>query len=74
MSATSLVTTVTFYPVNPAEATLQERDVPVEVYANTVLDTSAILWFGHPIVGNQVRVELSGAERIALIEALGGTA
>lgn len=46
------------------------NDTLVEVI--TLYGGNTAVWFGRGIDGASVRVELSGAERIALIEALGG--
>ena len=51
---------------------LEVYDLPVTVYL--FYNGGAAIWVGRDLSGTQVRVALTPAERISLIEALGGKA
>lgn len=59
------------YPGRPS-ADEVIRGAPIDVYAQEDINGPAIVWIGFSHLGTQARIQLTGAERIALVEALGG--
>lgn len=67
----TLATELTIYDDDGGTWRKEQHDAPVSVYVHDN-QPGAVIWLGTYRLGGEVRVELSGAERIALIEALGG--
>jgi hypothetical protein len=70
----TLAKSLTVYGPNDGHDAGQQRDTEVEVFRDPTIGYGAFVWFGRTLEPFQVRIELTEAERISLIEALGGRA